>query len=136
MTDSELHNLIRTRFKEQVQTPQSLTTIYDNDPAGPPTDGSTWCRFSIRRGETQRITVGVRQYRMMGIAYAQLFCGVGKGDGDLLELADAIATAFRSQNASGIRYGTPSIVPVGVIESEGQYQINVQCPFAADTQES
>lgn len=131
MTWTELHNLIRWRFQTQVATPQSLTTIYDNDPT-PPTDGSTWCRFTILRGESRRITCGVLSYRESGRAVASLFCPVGGGDGALLTLADAIATAFRSQSVSGIRYLTPTVVPVG--ESLGEYQINVSCPFEADTQ--
>jgi hypothetical protein len=59
---------------------------------------------------------------------------VGRGDGDLLGLVDGIVTAFRSQSVGGVRYGTPTIVPVGVTDTEDQYQVNVQCPFAADTQ--
>lgn len=134
MTWTELHNLIRTRFKIEVSDPEGLATVYDNDPTPPPTDGSLWCRFTIVRGESRRITCGTREYRESGRAMACLFGPVGRGDAGLLGLADAIAVAFRSQQAGGIRYLTPSVQPVG--ESLGEYQINVACPFEADTQEA
>lgn len=133
MTWTELHNLIRARFQTEVADVRNLATVYDNDPTSPPTDGSIWCRLTILRAESRRITCGVRQYRESGRIVASLFGPVGRGDADLLELADGVAAAFRSQQASGIRYLTPSVVPVG--QSQGEYQINVVCPFAADTQE-
>ncbi len=135
MTREALANAIRSRFKTEVADAQSLATIYDNDPSDPPTDNSLWCRLTVLDGETRRITVGVKQYRMVGVAIVQLFGPVGDGTQALSILADAIVTAFRDVTAAGVRYGVPSVQNLGRLE-EGHYQMNVTCPFTADTVEA
>jgi len=133
-TPLSLANAIAVRFRDEVATPRALATIYDNDPADPPKDGSLWCRFSVRDGESQRITAGVRQYRTVGVAIAQLFASLGEGTKDLREAAGAIVTAFRNVTADGIRYGVPYLNNIGN-DQNGKYQLNVTCPFQEDTVE-
>ena len=130
MTSVALHNAIRSRFKTQVATPESLIVVYDNDPTSPPKAGSIWCRFSVRRSETQQVEAGPASFRLYGRAYAQLFGPLDKGDGALLELADTIVAEFLGETAAGVRYGEVTVVPVGV--RGGEYQVNVEIPFMAD----
>lgn len=134
MTSEELANAVRSRFADQVASPESLTTIYDNSPTKRPTDGSTWCRFTILDGESQRVTVGVKEYRTYGVAVAQLFGRIGNGTKALRELADAVVTVFRDVSADDVSYKVPSIINRGETQ-DGWYQINVNCPFHAMTQD-
>ena len=132
MTYTQIHNAIRSRFKTLIEDGQSLATVYDNDGQSPPTDNSMWCRFYIRDSAGQRLTVGVKNYRRSGLAVAQLFGPAGQGDGELIEVVDAIVAAFTSVSAGGVRYLTAYQQPVGL--EEGRYQINVICPFEAEHQ--
>jgi hypothetical protein len=132
VTYTEIHNAIRSRFKTQIEDGESLTTLYCNDGQAAPADNSMWCRFYILDSPGKRLTVGVKNYRRPGVAVAQLFGPLGQGDGALIEMADAIATAFTSVSADGVRYLTAYQQPVGL--EGGQYQINVICPFEAEHQ--
>ncbi len=132
MTYTEIHNAIRSRFKTQIEDGQSLPTLYENDGQAAPQDNSMWCRFYVRDSAGQRLTVGVKNYRRSGLAVAQLFGPVGHGDGELIEMADAIVEAFTSVSADGVRYLTAYQQPVGL--EEGRHQINVLCPFEAEHQ--
>jgi len=132
MTRLQIHNAIRARFATQIETGQSLVTVYDNQAQNPPTDGSLWCRFSVRDGDSNRITVGVKRYRHQGVAIAHLYGPIGSGDGVLLAMAEAVVTAFRDVNAGGVTYLTPEIMSVG--QEDHNYQINVEVPYQADEQ--
>jgi len=134
MTDAEIHNAIRTRFSAEVATPQGLWTIYDNQDKAAPQDGTRWCRLTILRGDSERRTIGTREYRDRGVAIAQLFDPKAEGDGYLLDLGGAVKTAFNDVTASGVRYGAVTVRPVGRRKSD--YQINVEIPFQADSQEA
>lgn len=132
MTYTEIHNAIRSRFKTLIEDGQGLATVYDNDGQSPPTDNSMWCRFYVMDSPGRRLTIGTKTYRRFGVAVAQLFGPAGHGDGELIELADVIVEAFTSVSADGVRYLTAYQQPVGL--EEGQYQINVVCPFEAEHQ--
>jgi hypothetical protein len=132
MTSEQLANAIQARFAAQVATPRGLATVYDNDPTPPPADGSLWCRFTVLDGATRRVTVGVKQYRTVGVAIAQLFGPVGEGTQAQRQRADAIVAAFQDQTAAGVKYGVPTVSNIGKT-SQGNYQVNVACPFQADT---
>jgi len=132
VTYTEIHNAIRSRFKTLIEDGQSLATVYDNDGQSPPTDNSMWCRFYIRDSAGQRLTVGVKNYRRSGLAVAQLFGPAGQGDGELIEMVDAIVAAFTSVSIGGVRYLTAYQQPVGL--EEWRHQINVLCPFEAEHQ--
>jgi hypothetical protein len=134
MTYEELHSAIRSRFQSQVAEVLDLPTIYDNDPTDPPTDNSIWCRFTILDGASRRTVCGVPEYRLVGVAVAQLFGPVGRGDQALAEIADAIVAAFRGLSDAGVRYGDAYPQTVGVAREGDSYQVNVVCPFTADTQ--
>jgi hypothetical protein len=136
VTYEELHNAIRSRFKTEVAAAQTLTTIYDNDPTAPPTDGTAWCRWAILDGQSRPTVCGVSEYRLIGVAVAQLFGPLGRGDAPLQQHVDAIIAAFRGKAAAGVRYGSAYEQRVGQTAEGDYYQINVVCPFQADTQET
>jgi hypothetical protein len=135
MTYETLHNTIRTRFQTRIADALGLPTIYDNDPSNPPVDGSVWCRFYIVDGQSRRTVNGVPEYRLLGLAVAQLYGPVGRGD-ELLAQADAIIAAFRGVSAGQVRYGDAHAQTVGVTPAGNQYQVNVVCPFQADHQDT
>ncbi|HUS74347.1 MAG TPA: phage tail terminator-like protein [Sedimentisphaerales bacterium] len=132
MTKTAIANAIRSRFKAQVADALSLGTQYDNQKYDNP-DNAKWCRLTVKFGETLQKSVGSptgNRGRTPGVMIAQLFGPVGKGDGALLEVADAVETAFKRVTDTGVTFRTPSTYPRG--RSGDEWQINVECPFYAD----
>lgn len=140
MSFETLYNTIRTRFKDNVATPQSLTTYYDNQ-AAPPINGTVWARVTIVGGSSQQTSLGAsKDYRHAGVLFIQLYDALEKGDKALLALADIIVPHFRVVTVGSVRFYTPSVVPVGrstttpfseLSQSNPAqwWQVNVQCPF-------
>lgn len=132
MSWSEIANTIRSRFKTQIADVESLTTQYDNQNLDNP-DNEIWCRLTIKSGQTTQESIGApssNRDRTTGIMIAQLFAPIGKGDGDLKELAGTIRVAFKRVTDNGVTFRTPSINEQG--KREGMWQINVVCPFYSD----
>ena len=136
MTLDELHNAIRTRVKEQIQETLKVVTYYDNQPeAVPPSDLSKFVCASIRLSNNVKQHVGVSSsYRQEGVLILMVMCEGGKGDKPALEIASSCIAAFRSLSAGGVVYRTPSPEVVG-INPNGWWQVNVTCPFYAETQQ-
>ena len=133
-------NVIRGRFKSQIEDIESVPTQYDNAPFTRPTTG-LWIRLSIVNGESNQVDLGnVKTFRGVGLMVASIFAPIHTGDKASLALADKIATSFRSLNIFGVRFRTPSINNVGEGRQgnarEGRrgnlWQTNVVCPFQAD----
>lgn len=126
-----LANDIRTKFTTDISTPQSITTLYDNDITDPP--GNTlWMRLSIIEFDNERVTIGgtTSKFRTFGEMAVQIFSPINTGDGGSRNLADDIHTVFRSLIYNGIVFRTPSINVIG--RSDSWWQINVNCPFYTD----
>ena len=126
-----IHNVIRSRFKALVEDVETLATQYDNEGEDHPED-ALWCRFTIRTGESDRADLGVTppRDRTVGVAIAQLFDPLEKGDKTILAMADKIKTAFKAVTDTGVTFRVPSITIVG---RDGKWwQVNVTCPFYAD----
>ena len=125
--------LIRARFSTQITTGQSLTTIHDNVPdSAIPTTGR-WCRLSLRFGEQRARTIGAdaAQYQTIGVAIAQVFAPLGDGDGVVLQLADAIVTAFRGVTLAGppvIHFDSPYLSTDPALDG-ALWSVNVTIPF-------
>jgi hypothetical protein len=64
------------------------------------------------------------------VILAQLFCKREIGDGGLLEIADAVKTAFGDGAVSGLRFG--AVYWYRVTNVKGPYQLNVVVPFSVD----
>jgi hypothetical protein len=132
MSWSAIANTVRSRFETQIATPESLTTQYDNQSLDNP-DDKIWCRLTIKFGETELASFGSpssNRFRTVGTMIAQLFSPIGKGSGELEELADTISNSFKCITQDGVTFIDPDIVNVG--EREGMWQINVVCPFYSD----
>lgn len=131
MTWEEIGNVIRSRFKTQIADEYSLRTQYDNHDLAK--QNALWCRLSIGFGDTFQVDCGGAsgsRDRTVGVMTARLKVPVGQGDKQLLETAGNVKTAFNRVTDSGVHFRTPSIKRVGRIN--GEWQINVNCPFYAD----
>lgn len=125
-------SVIRTRFETLVEGPLSLPTVYDNAP-DPHLDDAAWARLTINYGDSRLLEIGARpSYRTIGSAIAQLFYPVETGDGDALEAADVVSSAFRRVTVTGVKFLVPSVKSVG--RTEKWWQVNVTCPFQCDEQ--
>jgi len=135
VTQTTVANAIRARFASQVATPQSLTTVYDNDPTTEyPT---TWCRFTVEFGDCTRLTTGGPgsvTYRTAGRVIAQVFGPVGKGDAGVIALVDAIIAAFRGVSIASpaIMFSAPSSSASANDPAGPWFMRVVSIPFAAD----
>jgi len=123
--------LVTEALGDTVTIKSALPTQYDNDGSFTRPKGAPWCRFTVLQGETAQVTAGgFKRFRQPGVAIAQLFMPLGEGDKRGLELADAVKLAFRSVTAAGVIYRSPSVQNMG--RQEGEWQLNVSCPFFAD----
>lgn len=129
-TFETLHNAIRSRFETQVETPQSITAVYDNGPDEHP-DDALWVRWTVLPGASNQIELGANpSYRTVGVAVAQIFQPIKQGDKAALELADVIVTTFRAVTDTGVKFLVPSVRVVG--RDGAWWQVNVTCPFQCD----
>lgn len=130
-----LHNNIRSRFEAQVETPESVIVIYDNEPQKPPED-VTHIRMAVRPGTTFRAenggAPGRNRYRTPGVFLATIMTPIELGDRTALRLADVINTAFRAVTAAGVTYQTPRVENRGRDEDGRWWRIAVTCPFYSD----
>jgi hypothetical protein len=116
---------------QSVTIMSALPTQYDNDASFDRPVGAPWCRFTVLQGDTRQVSCGgAKRFRLPGVAVAQLFIPIGEGDKRGLELADDVNVAFRSLTASGVKFMSPSVQNMG--RQEGEWQLNVSCPFFAD----
>ena len=130
MSFETLANTIRGRFKTLVVASTGLLVAYDNAPFTP-TDGVKWVRFTVLPGDSVQASIGVaKRFRTVGVAVAQIFLPIDRGDKDALALAETVKLAFRATTVSGVTFRTPSLRRVG--RTDNWYQINVNCPFYAD----
>lgn len=124
------HNAIRKRFQDEIQDGIPIVVLYDNDPTEKP-ENAEWIRLTILPGESLQVSIGDnKRFRHPGVAMAQVFTLIEKGDQRALELADLIQVAFRSRTEDGVTYRTPSVIVVG--RSGGWHQVNVNIPFFQD----
>jgi len=130
MDDETLHNLIRTRFKDEVVGTTKLVVAYDNAPFVEP-EGKMWVRLNIQHSITNQTEIGAtKRFRTYGLIIVQIFIPIEEGDVDALILAKTIRDTYRCTTISGVTYQTPYKDIVG--RSGKWYQINVVCPFHAD----
>ena len=130
MSFTALDNAIRTRCSTEVTTGLALPTQWPNSDFNRPVD-ALWCRVAILNGDTFQKELGPSGgQRTPGVLAVQVFAPIGRGDGDQLEKADAIAALFKRATHSGVVYRTPRIAKVG--RSGQNWQVNVICPFYYD----
>lgn len=132
MTQAQVFEAIRTRFRTVFEDAESVPVVYDNAPE--PARAQSWCRFSIQVDTHEQVAMGATRYRMTGVATALLFVPNEKGNKTQVDLADAIVAGFR-----GVRLTSPSVVftpPPGIVSAgardEVWHVVTVQIPFRAD----
>ncbi|MCC7173125.1 MAG: hypothetical protein IT459_21935 [Planctomycetes bacterium] len=119
--------IIRTRLDALVATPAGISVQHDNQ-AFQPTDGQAWLRFSVRGVGGDALDIAsVSAYRSAGVATAQVFTPVERGDGDALALADQVVAAFRGVTDHGVAFLAPTVKPIGA--SDSWWQVNVSIPW-------
>lgn len=126
---------IRGRWKTLVEDAMGLPTQYDGRAFQEP-ERSRWCRLSIIPGDTAQVTAvcspsGGQQFRTAGIFIASIYFPFGDGDGDQVQLADAVALAFRAVTSGGVTFRAPSVARVG--KAGAWWQVNVTCPWQFDS---
>lgn len=121
-----LYDGLNGRFKTQVADTQSVSVEYGNLPYTIPTDGSTWCRFTVATNPTVRGMIGERG--IPGIAFVQIFQPIKTGDASSLALADTIVEKFIGGVEDSISFGAASVISVGD-DGRGWWQTNVSLPF-------
>lgn len=126
-------NAIRSRFDvlvAKVETPD-LPTEYDNVKIVHPRD-AIWARVNLKIANSDQKQVGNPVlFRTLGMLVVQLFAPFDTGPNALDVLARKVTVAFRAVTADGVTYRTPTVIPVG--RSKEWWQVNVNCPFMADT---
>ncbi len=124
---------IRQRFASEFALVRAAVPVaYANRQFTPP-DNAEWVRLAIIEGDSTLAGLGgtgANRYRNTGVVAAQIFVPVAVGDGLAYEIADDIATIFRSKLVSGVRFRTPATAPAG--PDGAWYQRNVTVPFSAD----
>ncbi len=126
-------NIIRTRFEAFIEVAQSVPVQYDNVKIKSTKKDSQgrWIRFSILWAEAFQRDLGrTPGTRIPGIAVAQIFGPLNKGDGILLEVVDEVVAAFKHLSVQGVTFRTPTAGKVG--REKDAWRINVNCPFFAD----
>jgi hypothetical protein len=128
--------MVGGRFQSTVATPQSLTVVNDNVPDRIIPTSGRWCRFSVQLGQRQQIGNSgvVRKFRTQGIAQAQLFEPVGRGDGVQLDLVGAIQAAFDKITLAGppVVAFQPPYVSAPAAREDSWWSTVVTIPFRAD----
>lgn len=135
---------IRTRWRETIETPLQLLTVWDNAPVDESnaatavaTKTGRWCRFAFNITSHKQVSIGgpgYRRFRTTGLALVQLFDVVGNGDGQQDLLVGLIQDAFRGVTiAPQIRFGAPTPIGAASLDASRAYWLRVvQIPFTAD----
>lgn len=118
---------ITSFFHTSVATVESFDARYPNDPRENP-DTFPWAEVDFDFGNSQQITLGVKQFRTSSLLQVRLHGELGIGVKSLLELAVIIRSYFNSVTIDAVAiFQTPRIELIGRYKSE--CRINVICPF-------
>jgi len=142
MTFEALANAIRTRFRTEIQVPQSIVVQYDNFPR--PIDKTNaevnqpegvWVKLAVEEGITAQASLGIgKRFRVPGVMRAMIHQPIGLGDQAPRAMFDKINAKFRAVTAAGVTYSTPTM---NGTRTEGRWFIlDVSCPFYADDVET
>lgn len=94
-----------------------------------------WVRATYLRARPEQVTLGGEDsnlYRHPGIFVVQVFVALNKGTGRITELVDTVCNMFRSKKFSGLTFGVPEVIDVGISGDSNWYQMNVQCSYQRD----
>lgn len=122
-------SIVRERMRDLVATPLSLTVEYGGVPEADHDADETWARFSVLSGRRFVAEPGAqKRYRTPGVFLAAVFTPVESGESGGVEIADAIADAFRAVSDRGVQFETP-------VAHEGRrdgpwWRVDVTCAFS------
>lgn len=94
-----------------------------------------WVRLVVRPSGANQITIGPsgsRDFRHTGLIFVQIFVRESTGPGLASQLADTVASIFRSDSADGLVYDAPRKVVVGR-DNRDWHQTNVEVPYRRDS---
>ena len=129
MSFENIANSITNYFHALAET-NNWVVRYGNDPRNTPTSGA-WMKVRIDFGNSDQAEIGVSTFRNAGIFNVIIYTIIGQGIADALNIADIIATGFRTTIVDEtINFQTPRIENVGRVEDN--WQVNVICPFFVD----
>lgn len=120
---------VEGRFTAQWTGTPLAHVVFDNI-AYVPVQGTPYVRLSIRPGNSERITIGSREHRTVGLIVVQIFTPLGQGTSDARVLAEQAAAIFRDQEFGGVLCRSASIQNVG--QSTDWNQFNVTVPYQRD----
>ncbi|MBW7990048.1 MAG: hypothetical protein FVQ84_08545 [Planctomycetes bacterium] len=132
-------NTIRSRFKTQVTDTVladlgfSLPTHYDNAPFTRPTDDTRWVRHKIEYDDATQVSIAKtsRRHRIFGNMIVSIYIRLEIGDKESSQIADYIASKFRSVTDSRVTFRTPQYQLRGRFDKE--WIVDIRCPFYSDT---
>ena len=134
-TTDALH-AINVRMEKLVERSTEIDLLgrveYDNIDFDRPTKPPR-IRWTILPGEATRRELGngLTTRRTPGVAIAQVFTVAGQGTKLSGEIVSLLLTVFDPrETVDGVNYRTPYETRVG--RSEGEFQVNVTCPFWID----
>jgi len=111
---------------------QSIQTQYENVNFTPP-ENILWIRFTVLPGDSGQKTTGapgVNTTRHVGVAIAEVFSPLGKGDKDVYDTIAFIKAAFDPGTYAGVLYRTGKYFNQGRVGAH--YKINFTIPYQAD----
>jgi len=129
----DIFNTIRCKFGTDIEDALPIFVQYDNAPDPQPDDCvNGWVRLRITPESSRQVDVGAakRRFRVRGVAIALVHFPIQAGDGENLEVADAIVNAFRGLTFQGVTFQTPVVRNLGRKGSE--WQTEISCPFFKD----
>lgn len=125
----KVSDLIRTRWKAEVEDIHPLPTQYDALPFTRP-DWGAWARLTILAGSAFQVERGETTYRTPGVVVAQVLTRSEMGEKEALQIVDAVNVAFRHRNVQGLQFGAPRVSPSRRVGDE--FQMTIQIPFQGD----
>jgi len=129
MSYSAQRQAIESRF-QALFTGLPIGQVVFANVAYTPVQGTPYVRLTIKSGDSERLTIGAREHRNVGLIIAQVFTPIGTGSNGGLVFADEIAAIYRDQEFDGVLCRSPYITEVG--PTTDWFQINVSIPFKRD----
>lgn len=135
MTLTLVAKAIREKFRDDVAVPNSLIVVHDNEP--PKAIVQTWCRLTVLADITTGVYTGAagqRRTRTVGRAVVNIFRPVAKGDGEMLDLFEAIAAVFYGSSIASpiVLFRDPPTLVGPVQIADVWFQRTMDIPFEAD----
>jgi hypothetical protein len=127
------YNDERKQIHERLESQISDIPVSWPNTSFTPEPDVTWVKCNIVNGDSFQVTIGsgTNAFRHIGLIVIQVFSPLNKGNGEVLALADSIASIFRNWCGTTVSCKAPSVKDIGP-DGHGWYQVNVSIPFHRD----